>query len=107
MLGIQRVIPQGRQSESTDAVSLLVVSPILVARRQRVVRRDLKIEPLACFRARARVRKRSTEPGDLQSRGIDIRRVHYRKIIEIPPLDAGKKRHSFPSAPPRCPSYCV
>src|SRR5260370_40118472 len=54
MLCVKRDVSHGRQSKGANAVSRLVVAPILVARRERVSRIDLIIQALAEVRSRAR-----------------------------------------------------
>ena len=97
VFSIQRVIPCGRQAEAPRGnVALLIVSPILIPRGQRVVRRNLKIEALAHLSARARIGKRARKLRDLQRRWIHKRRVHHRQLVQVAPLGVGEKRYPFP-----------
>ncbi len=88
----QCVVPRGGQAEGSHAVAAFVVPPVLVTRRQRVVRRHLIIESLAHIGACAWIGKGAGKLRDLQRGGIHERRVHYGKLIEVAPLDVEKKR---------------
>ncbi len=50
MLRLQRVVTDSWQAEGPDAIAVLIVAPILVARRKSISGSDLIIEPLTEIR---------------------------------------------------------
>ena len=87
VFGAEGVVTDGREAEGSNPIAILVIAPILVAGRQRVVLGDLIVEPLAQVGAGARIRNRVRKLHKLQGAWIHERSVDDGKFVEIAALD--------------------
>ncbi len=87
VFGAQGVVTDGREAEGSNPIAILVIAPILVTGRQRVVLGDLIVEPLAQVGAGARIRNRVGKLRKLQGAWIHERSVDDGKFVEIAALD--------------------
>ena len=98
-----RVVGLRRKVKLPDAVVVLRVAEILVARRQRVVLADLVVETRAEVGARPRIGNRIGKGnGAIDVVGIEDDGIDGGEIVDIPPLDIKEKRSLLAHAGHRC-----